>query len=210
MPSDQQKMYDHASNLVKLLSSEISEEDAISQIGEIVRDAVARVQIRRAVTNSIPIHVPAIILSAAAEFDLAYGAGGDSMPKLSRICENDERASSRSLYQVPIYTRHPTTPMLVVEQALPYLPITCDQCQNRQQVCKMTSILSCDACCSDQVPCTIATQPLAFDALFRQLSGMAAQIQQFAATSKGIDTHYPPAIGKRIKVEEGGFIHNTA
>ena len=49
-----------------------------------------------------------------------------------------------------------------------------------------------------------------FDALFRQLSGMAAQIQQFAATSKGIDTHYPPAIGKRIKVEEGGFIHNTA
>jgi hypothetical protein len=36
MPSDQQKMYDHASNLVKLLSSEISEEDAISQIGEIV------------------------------------------------------------------------------------------------------------------------------------------------------------------------------
>ena len=74
----------------------------------IQRDAVARVQIRRAVTNSIPIHVPAIILSAAAEFDLAYGAGGDSMPKLSRICENDERASSRSLYQVPIYTRHPS------------------------------------------------------------------------------------------------------
>jgi hypothetical protein len=136
------------------------------------------------VTNSIPIHVPAIILSAAAEFDLAYGAGGDSMPKLSRICENDERASSRSLYQVPVYTRHPSmcsgilpahsyvvtlsatfffaaTPMVVIEQALPYLPITCDQCQNRQQVCKMTSILSCDACCSNQVPCTIATQPLA-------------------------------------------------
>src|SRR5882762_4666476 len=135
-------------------------------------------------TNSIPTHVPAIILSAVAEFDLAYGAGGDSMPKLSQICENDERASSRSLYQVPIYTQHPSmssgillahlyvvtlsttfffaaTLMLVIEQALPYLPITCNQCQNRQQVCKMTSILSCDACCSDQVLCTIATQPLA-------------------------------------------------
>jgi len=49
-----------------------------------------------------------------------------------------------------------------------------------------------------------------FDALFRQLSGMVAQIQQFTATSKGIDTHYPPAIGKRIKVEEGGLIHNMA
>jgi len=36
MPSDQQKMYDYASNLVRLLSSNIPQEDAILQIGQIV------------------------------------------------------------------------------------------------------------------------------------------------------------------------------
>jgi hypothetical protein len=36
MPSDQQKMYDYASNLVRLLSPNIPQEDAISQIGQIV------------------------------------------------------------------------------------------------------------------------------------------------------------------------------
>jgi hypothetical protein len=36
MPSDQQKMYDHASNLVRLLSSGLSEENAVPQIREIV------------------------------------------------------------------------------------------------------------------------------------------------------------------------------
>jgi hypothetical protein len=36
MPSDQQKMYDHASNLVRLLSSKQTEEDTIAQTGNIV------------------------------------------------------------------------------------------------------------------------------------------------------------------------------
>jgi hypothetical protein len=36
MPSDQQKMYDFASNLVRLLPPNISQEDAIPQIGQIV------------------------------------------------------------------------------------------------------------------------------------------------------------------------------
>ena len=53
-------------------------------------------------------------------------------------------------------------PIVVVKQKpLPYLPVSCDLCQNRQKVCRMSSILSCDACYSDQVPCTVAAQPLA-------------------------------------------------
>ena len=36
MPSDQQRMYDHASNLVMLLALNIPEEQVISKIGEIV------------------------------------------------------------------------------------------------------------------------------------------------------------------------------
>ena len=49
---------------------------------------------------------------------------------------------------------------LWVQKPLPYLLISCDLCQSRQKVCKMTSILSCDACYKDQVPCTVAAQPL--------------------------------------------------
>ena len=36
MPSDQQRMYDHASNLVTLLASNLPEEQVVSEIGEIV------------------------------------------------------------------------------------------------------------------------------------------------------------------------------
>ena len=58
------------------------------------------------------IHVPAILLSAAAEFDLAYGAGpnSESKPRLSRISENDTRAKSSSWYQLPIYAPYPPVP----------------------------------------------------------------------------------------------------
>jgi hypothetical protein len=53
------------------------------------------------------VHVPAILLSAAAEFDLAYGKGSNMKPKLSQISEHDQRAKSSSWYQPPIYTRRP-------------------------------------------------------------------------------------------------------
>jgi len=36
MASDQQKMYEHASHVIRLLSSEIPEEDIITQIGIVV------------------------------------------------------------------------------------------------------------------------------------------------------------------------------
>jgi hypothetical protein len=40
-----------------------------------------------------------------------------------------------------------------------------------------------------------------FDALFRQLNGMAGQIQQFASTARGNDAS-PFALGKR-QIEQG-------
>jgi hypothetical protein len=41
-----------------------------------------------------------------------------------------------------------------------------------------------------------------FDALFRQLSGMAGQIQQFASTAKGSDACQAFALGKR-QIDKG-------
>ena len=130
MPSDQQKMYDYASDLVKLQLSELPEEEVLSQIGEIVvgglslwfpsssknmqRKAVETV--RRAATNKILMHVPTILLSAAAEFDMAYGTGGNLKPQLSRISENDQRAKSSSWYQPPLHPRcHTRDGMLQVK-----------------------------------------------------------------------------------------------
>jgi hypothetical protein len=44
-----------------------------------------------------------------------------------------------------------------------------------------------------------------FDALFRQLSGMAAQIEQIAYTSKGNDASEVFALGKR-QMEKGEHV----
>ena len=44
-----------------------------------------------------------------------------------------------------------------------------------------------------------------FDALFRQLSGMASQIQQFASTTKGNDASQAFALGKR-QIEKGEHV----
>jgi hypothetical protein len=68
---------------------------------------VERVQGRRATTDNIPVHVPAIILSAAAELDLAYGPGGNLKPKLSRISEDDQRITFRSLSYKKCSALHP-------------------------------------------------------------------------------------------------------
>jgi hypothetical protein len=131
------------------------------------------------------LHVPAILLSAAAEFDQAYDKGSNIKPKLSQISEYDQRAKSSSWYQPPVDARRPgiskgtlQAKFLCCYHQLRYFvyscahrccqaeapalsPISCDLCQSRQKVCRMTSILSCDACYSDQVPCTVAAQPLA-------------------------------------------------
>jgi hypothetical protein len=52
-------------------------------------------------------HVPAILLSAAAEFDQAYDKGSNFKPKLSQISEYDPRAKSSSWYQLPVDARRP-------------------------------------------------------------------------------------------------------
>jgi hypothetical protein len=44
-----------------------------------------------------PVHVPALLLSASAEFKTAYGAEGNGMPRLSRISENDRRIEGNIL-----------------------------------------------------------------------------------------------------------------
>jgi hypothetical protein len=44
-----------------------------------------------------------------------------------------------------------------------------------------------------------------FDALFRQLSGMAGQIQQFASTAQGNDASQAFALGKR-QIEKGEHV----
>src|SRR6267154_6724703 len=53
------------------------------------------------------VHVPAVLLSAAAEFDQAYDKGSNIKPKLSQISEYDQRAKSSSWYQPPVDTRYP-------------------------------------------------------------------------------------------------------
>ena len=53
------------------------------------------------------VHVPAILLSAAAEFDQAYDKGSNIKPKLSQISEDDQRAKSSSWYQPPVDARRP-------------------------------------------------------------------------------------------------------
>jgi hypothetical protein len=44
-----------------------------------------------------------------------------------------------------------------------------------------------------------------FNALFRQLSGMAGQIQQFASTAQGNDTSQAFALGK-CQIEKGEHV----
>jgi hypothetical protein len=121
MPSYQLQMYDHASHLDKLLSSNLPVEDIIVQTGQVVvseptllsslatlsngtqRDAVAVVQ--NALAQKIPVHVPALLLSASVEFDIAYRPGGNQTPQLPRICENDKRLKSNFWYQPVLYAK---------------------------------------------------------------------------------------------------------
>jgi len=51
---------------------------------------------------SNPVHVPVILLSAAAEFQSVYGGGGgDRLPRLSCISEDDPRAKASIWYEPP-------------------------------------------------------------------------------------------------------------
>ena len=110
--SDQQKMYDHASTVARLLSPNTPEEDALNQIGDAVvsgycllptfakfmqRDAAAIIQ--KATIDRTPIHIPAILHSAAMEFDRAYTTGGDCIPQISKISEDDQRLKACSWNQ---------------------------------------------------------------------------------------------------------------
>ena len=116
MSSDQLKMYENASKVDKLLQSDLSHEDCVAQIEVIVvckisafttelskyaqRDSIAIVRRTMAISN--PVHVPVILLSAAAEFQSAYGGGGgDRLPRLSCISENDPRAKASIWYEPP-------------------------------------------------------------------------------------------------------------
>jgi hypothetical protein len=117
MPSHQLQMYDHTIHLDKLLFSDQPVEDIIVQTGQIVvneptllltilsnniqKDAVAVV--RSAIAEKIPMHVPALLLSASVEFHIAYRPGGNQTPQLTRICENDKRLKSNFWYQPMLY-----------------------------------------------------------------------------------------------------------
>ncbi|KIM73401.1 hypothetical protein PILCRDRAFT_93073 [Piloderma croceum F 1598] len=118
MSSDQQKMYNHASNVVRLLSSDLPEEAVIKQIGDIVREAVEIA--REATINNVLLHVPTILLSASTEFDHAYRT--NSTPRLAQISENDRQA-----------------------KALGYPPLACGQCRNMPKGRGEFSALSHDA-----------------------------------------------------------------
>ena len=121
MSSDQQKMYTHAYNVGRLLSSDLPEEDIVIQIGGIVvgnlslslwtlsdnfiqRDVVET--IKKATDDCTPMHVPAILLSASAEFDQAYRQGGNQKPQLSNISEDDQRTKTSSWYQPLIFAQN--------------------------------------------------------------------------------------------------------
>ena len=56
---------------------------------DIQRDSVAVVEMAMKMSGTI--HVPAILLSASAEFENAYGPAGNRSPSLSSISEDDPR-----------------------------------------------------------------------------------------------------------------------
>jgi hypothetical protein len=116
MSSDQLKMYENASKVDKLLLSDLPNKDRVTQIGAIVvckisalatelskypqQESIAIVTRTMAISN--PVHVPVILLSAAAEFQSVYGGGGgDRLPRLSCISENDPRAKASFWYEPP-------------------------------------------------------------------------------------------------------------
>ena len=52
------------------------------------------------------VQVPAILLSASAEYKIAYGPAGNRIPVLSRISEDDERVKESYWYQPPVDAQH--------------------------------------------------------------------------------------------------------
>jgi hypothetical protein len=52
------------------------------------------------------VHVPAILLSASAEFENAYGQAGSRLPSLPSILEDDQRVRASSWYQPSIYAQN--------------------------------------------------------------------------------------------------------
>jgi hypothetical protein len=112
MPSDQQKMYEYAINMAQLLLSDLLEDDAIIQIEKLVvrkiiyliaKTLFQSIQLdtvdiaRKAVSQGICIHIPAILHSASVKFDTAFCPSGNQKPQIKHISENDMRGQSSSL-----------------------------------------------------------------------------------------------------------------
>jgi len=130
MPSNQQKMYEYAINIAQLLSSDLPEDDATNQIGNlqcgkrnypsyccktlsqsIQRDTVDIVG--KAVSQGIPVYVPAILRSASIEFDTAFRPGGNQTPQIKRISENDERIKASRRSQPAVFPHRSGVPTVV-------------------------------------------------------------------------------------------------
>jgi hypothetical protein len=114
MSSDQLKMYENASKVDKLLLSDLRNKDCVTQIGAIVvceisalatelskypqQESIAIVTRTMAISN--PVHVPIILLSAAAEFQSVYSSSSsDCLPRLSCISEDDPRTKASFWYE---------------------------------------------------------------------------------------------------------------
>jgi hypothetical protein len=70
---------------------------------DIQRDSVAVVEMAMKMSGTI--HVPAILLSASAEFENAYGPAGNRSPSLSSISEDDPRVRASYWYQPLVNTQ---------------------------------------------------------------------------------------------------------
>jgi hypothetical protein len=140
------------------------------------RDSVAIAQWALKVKRAI--HVPAILLSASAEFESAYSPAGNGLLKLPSISEGDQRVRASDWYRPQAYDQtlghhngmSPVIFMAIINfiafclvarqisntKPLPaYMPastwhqITCDRCQSLKKICKTTLHSSCDACYND-------------------------------------------------------------
>jgi hypothetical protein len=128
MPSDQQKMYEYAINMAQLLSSDLLEDDATIQIEKLVVSKIIHpiaktlsqsIQLdtvdiaRKAVSQGIRIHIPAILHSASVEFDTAFRPGGNQKPQIKRISENDTRVKARLWPQPVAFPPHSGVPTIL-------------------------------------------------------------------------------------------------
>jgi len=169
MSSIQQKMYTHACDVGRLLSSDLPKEDIVIQIGGIVRDVVETV--RKGTEDGIPMHVPAVLLSASVEFDQAYRQGGNQQPKLSQISEDDERVKTSSWCQPLIYARHSGTcsvpPIIIAKQ--PWI---------RKWTPTSHTINH------GQIVSTAENRSPSFDNLFGRLTGIAVQVDELTDALK--------------------------